>query len=96
MKNAAQAAVMKGALRGKGLHCKSLSTPCQLGFSRSQLWDCGFNRQYSVPEIQPGEESSWLAWSKFGHLGCLRDKAGRLRAQALESDQPGFDPFLPL
>ena len=35
MKNAAQAAVMKGALRGKGLHCKSLSTPCQLGFSRS-------------------------------------------------------------
>ena len=39
MKNAAQAAVMKGALRGKGLHRETLNTPCQLGFSRCQLWE---------------------------------------------------------
>lgn len=37
MENAAQAAVMKGALRGKGLHRKTLNTPCQLGFFHSQL-----------------------------------------------------------
>ena len=62
MKNAAQAAVMKGALRGKGLHHNSLNTPCQLGFSHSQLWECGFNRQYSVLFLRSTQEGKVHGW----------------------------------
>lgn len=48
-----------------------------------------------LPEVQPGGESSQVALVQARTLlRPLRDEAGKLRAQGLESDWPGFDPSL--
>lgn len=94
MKNAAQAAVMKG-ICGEGLHRETLNTLGQLGFSPLSTVGVRVRQTNSVLFSRDPATVGVHSWPGPSSGLRMLEICWEV-TQALESDQPGFDPFLPV